>query len=231
MMKNINLLPKEEKVRDVKGIIFNVLIALAAIVMAGTGLLTVLLFDIDKTLTYELAQYESINMTAKNYAIKLRTYEDFKDKVSLKASLIETIEKDEILWSKILYDIGKLIPEGAHINSFEGKGSELYSYLNDLQKGESEEGEKKISFVLRGESSSHVEILKLIIELKKINNISEVWIKSINEVEIAEYSINASNFIINTYWDLEPFLEDIAKEVEQEQPEEGVLDSEIEEIE
>ncbi len=230
MIKNINLLPKEEKVRDVKGIIFNWLIVLAGIILIGTGLLTVLLFDIDKTLTSELAQYESINMTSKNYALKLRIYEEFESRVAYKSSLIEAIEKDEILWSKILYDIGKLIPEGAHISSFEGKGSELYAYLKEIQKGESKEGEKKISFVLRGESSDYIEILKLIIELKKINSVSDVWIKSINEIEIADYSIDASSFIINTYWNLDPFLENIQTNI-VEDPEEGILDSEIEEIE
>ena len=50
------------------------------------------------------------------------------------------------------------------------------------------------------------------------------------EIEIADYSINASSFIINTYWNLDPFLENIQTNI-AEDTEESIMDSEIEEIE
>ena len=66
-------------------------------------------------------------------------------------------------------------------------------------------------------------------ELKKIENIELVWIQNITNVVVPEIDSEVIRFTINTFWNIEPFIEGIDKKAETE--EEDTLDSELEQLE
>ena len=64
--KLINLLPKEEKKRDVRSVVLNVFLVLVIILFVVTILLTFFLFDIENLLSSRASEYEGTNIpTAK----------------------------------------------------------------------------------------------------------------------------------------------------------------------
>ncbi len=125
----INLLPKEEKKRDIKSVILNVFMVIMIILLIAVIFLSVFIFDIDNTLSSRLGEYENVNMKIQDQVNKLEAYNSFNNDVEEKKIIIECLQKDEIVWSKILYDIGRLMPEGAYIKIFDGQGRTLYSFL------------------------------------------------------------------------------------------------------
>jgi len=191
-------------------------------------LLSVFIFEIDNVLTSRLSDYEGANAKIQDQVNKLRVYNDFSNKVSDKKELINDLKKNDLVWSNIIYDIGRLMPEGAYIKTFDARGSQLYSYLEKYREGDVSEGTNIIAFSLTGDASDYTDILKLVIELKKIENINTVWIQSMVENTIAENNIELINFTINNFWETGPFIEDIEKVNKSE--EEDTLESEIEEI-
>ena len=215
-MKTINLLPKEEKVIDIKTTILNTALILAIVLFAITLLFSVLFYDINKNLSMKLSEYENVNMKLQNYANKLKAYGQFEEKVANKSNLTNYIQKDEILWSEILYNSGELIPDDAYITNFEGGSRNLYSYLKEMLKEDSNEvGSKKmISFSIGGYSASYADISGFIIEIKKIPGIGEVWIRNISRTEIPDVTVDALSYTIETFWNLEPYLEEIKQQVE-----------------
>ena len=228
--RTINLLPREEKKRDVKSVLLNVFMVIMIILFAAVILLSVFIFDIDSTLSLRLSEYENVNMKIQDQVNKLEAYNDFNDDVEEKKIIIEYLQKDEIVWSKILYDIGRLMPEGAYIKIFDGQGRTLYSFLEEYREGAaSEEGAQVISFSINGDALEYKDVLKLAIELKKIDRIERVWIQNIVNTDIPEMDNEVINFTINTFWDIGPFIEDV--EQEQESQDENILDSELEELE
>ncbi len=224
----INLLPKEEKKRDVKSIVLNIFMVLVILMFVSIILLSVFIFEIDNVLTSRLSDYEGANAKIQDQVNKLRVYNDFSNKVSDKKELINDLKKNDLVWSNIIYDIGRLMPEGAYIKTFDARGSQLHSYLEKYREGDASEGTNIIAFSLTGDASDYTDILKLVIELKKIENINTVWIQSMVENTIAENNIELINFTINNFWETGPFIEDIEKVNKSE--EEDTLESEIEEI-
>ena len=124
--KLINLLPKEEKKRDVRSIVLNVFMVLVIILFLATILLTFFLFDIDNLLSSRLSEYEGTNIKVQDQVNKLKVYNDFKKNVDEKSDILEDLKKNELYWSRVLYDIGKIMPEDAYVVSFDAKGSKLY---------------------------------------------------------------------------------------------------------
>jgi hypothetical protein len=224
----INLLPKEEKKRDVKGIVLNIFMVLVILLFISIILISVFIFEIDSVLTSRLSDYESVNAKIQDQVNKLKVYNDFNNKVSNKKELIEDLKKNELVWSKIIYDIGRFMPEGAYIKTFDARGSQLYSYLEEYREGEASEGKNIIAFSITGDAGEYTDILKLVIELKKIENINTVWIQSMVKNTVTENNIEVINFTINTFWETEPFIEDIEKINKSE--DEDTLETEIEEI-
>jgi hypothetical protein len=224
----INLLPKEEKKRDVKSIVLNIFMVLVILLFISIILLSVFIFEIDNMLTLRLSDYESVNAKIQDQVNKLKVYDDFSNKVSNKKELMQDLKKNELIWSKVIYDIGRLMPEGAYIKTFDARGSQLYSYLEKYGEGEAVEGKKIIAFSITGDASEYTDILKLVIELKKIENVKTVWIQSMVDSTVTENNIEVINFTINTFWEIEPFIEDI--EQADTARDEDDLESEMEEI-
>lgn len=227
--RTINLLPKEEKKRDIKSAVYNILMVIVIILLIAVTLLSIFIFDIDKILSSSLNEYVNVNIKTQDQVNKLRVYNDFNNELEDKQEIIGDLKKGEILWSKIIYDIGKFMPEGAYIKTFTAQGALLYTFLNSYKEGDAEEGEKIISFSISGEALKYTDVLKLVIELKKMDNIEQVWIKSITNTNVSETNIDVINFVIDTFWDIESFVEGVEQDVQIQ--EEDVLDMELEELE
>ena len=226
--KLINLLPKEEKKRDVRSIVLNVFVVLVIILFLATVLLTFFLFDIDNLLSSRLSEYEGTNIKVQDQVNKLKVYSEFRRNTDDKSDILEDLKKNELYWSRLLYDIGKLMPEEAYAVSFEARGSELYSYIEDYKEGDVEEGRQVISFAINGQAASYMDVLKLSIELKKIDNVETVWIENITRTVVQGIDLEIVSFSINTYWDLDNFTGDIDKKTNTQ--DEDLLDEEISDI-
>ncbi|MCD4670197.1 MAG: hypothetical protein K8S14_07110 [Actinomycetia bacterium] len=228
--RTINLLPKEEKKRDVKSVVLNIFVVLVILLFLAAVLVSLLIFDIDNTLSSRLSEYEGINMKIQDQVNKLKVYSGFNDEVDKKKTLIKDLQKNEIIWSKILYDIGRLVPEGVYLKIFDGQGKLLYSFLEEYKDGEvSKVGKQIISFSINGDALEYKDVLKLAIELKKIDGIERVWIQNIVNTPIPEIDKEVINFTIDTFWDIEPFTEDVKQE--EKTDDEDVLDSELGKLE
>ena len=226
--KLINLLPKEEKKRDVRSIVLNVFTVLVIILFLATLLLAFFLFDIDNLLSSRLSEYEGTNIKVQDQVNKLKVYNDFSNNVDDKYDILEDLKKNELYWSKVLYDIGNIMPEDAYLISFEAQGSQLYKYIKDYKEGEPEEGSQVLSFTIFGQAARYTDVLKLSIELKKIENIEVVWIENISRTVVSGTDLEVVSFIINTYWDLEAFTGNIEKKINVQ--DEDILDEEISDI-
>lgn len=228
--RTINLLPKEEKKRDIRSVVLNIFMVLAIILLVSVVLLSVFIFDIDNILSARLSQYRDVNIKLQDQVSKLKVYNDFSSQVAEKSNIAGEIKKDEVLWSKVIYDLGRYIPDGASLDTFNAQGSSLYSYIEDYREGEAEEGMQVIAFSVSGEAREYTDILRFMIELDKIDNIELVWIQGINNMNLPETDSRVLTYVINAYWDLEYFLEEIEAEPAADQ-DEDVLDSELEELE
>ena len=226
--KLINLLPKEEKKRDLRSIVLNVFVVLIIVLFLATIILTFFFFDIDNLLSSRLSEYEGTNMKVQDQVNKLRVYSEFKNNTDDKSDILEDLKKNELYWSRILYDIGKLMPKDAYAVSFEARGSQLYNYIEEFKEGEVEEGRQVISFAIQGQAATYMDVLKLSIELKKIDNIKTVWIENITRTVVQGIDLEIVSFSINTYWDLDSFTGDIDKKTNTQ--DEDILDEEISEI-
>jgi len=226
--KLINLLPKEEKKRDVRSIVLNVFMVLVIILFVATILLTFFLFDIDSLLSSRLSEYEGTNIKVQDQVNKLKVYSEFRRNTDDKSGILEDLKKNELHWSNVLYDIGKIMPEDAYVESFETQGSQLYKYIEAYKEGETKEGQKVISFIIHGQAASYMDVLKLSIELKKIDNIETVWIENITRAVIQGIDLEIVSFTINTYWDLDNFTGGIDKKTNTQ--DEDILDEEISDI-
>jgi len=223
-MKTINLLPKEVRVKDIKSVILNAVSILLIIVVVILVGISVFMFNINKDLEPKLNDYKNINMNIDNYIIKLEEYEKLKKKVDDKSELIKLLKKDEILWSEILYDFGEKMPDNAYIGDIKGD-SELFYKFNTKDAQEKQEADKILCFTIDGLAAAHTDINKLIIEIRNIPNIGEVWPDNISKIQVA--GIDAWLFKISAYYDLNPYLEEAAA-AESAAPEEKSPDAELE---
>lgn len=227
-MKTINLLPKEVRVKDIRNILLNAISILSIIVIIILVFISVFLFAINRYLVPRLNDYENINIKINNYITKLEAYEQFKNKVNAKSEFINLLQKDEILWSDILYDFGEKIPDNAYINSINGGSGTFYGFIAKSPKEKQETG-KILCFSINGYAVNYIDIIKLQIEIKDIPNIGEVLIDNISKSQVA--GIDASSFTISAYYDIEPYLEEAAAEEvapAEEAGEEELLDTEVE---
>ena len=101
-IRTINLLPKEEKKRDIKSIVYNVFMIIMIMLLVAVVVLSIFIFDIDRILSSRLSEYENVNIKTQDQVNKLKVYNDFSNEVEEKQEIINTIKKDEIVWSKIL---------------------------------------------------------------------------------------------------------------------------------
>ncbi len=234
-MKTINLLPKEEKIRDIKGIVFNVILALLVIVLVVLIVLSVFLFNINNYLTPKLDDYRRVNMQINNYVTKLETYNEFKKKVNAKAELIDSLQKEEILWSEVLIDFGERIPGDAYVNYIEGSSEPFYKFISTTLEENNDQAEIKkiLFFTIGGYAADYTDITKLIVEIRNMPDIGEVWINNISKSYITEPNIEALSFNISAYLDIEPYLEEMKAEKgtqTEKTSEEDELDTELQSL-
>ncbi len=235
-MKTINLLPKEEKVRDAKGIILNTGIVLFTIILVVLILFSVFLFDTSNYLGPKLNDYKIANMQLYNYITKLKIYNDFKEKVKTKSEIVGTLQKEELLWSEILYDFGERIPKNAYVNYIEGSSGPFYNFIS--QTGGEDQGDVKkiLFFTVGGYAADYTDITKLFVEIRNMSGVGEVWINDISKNYIAEPGIEVLSFNINAYLDIEPYLEGLEVEETTETPaeetggEEDLLETELQSL-
>lgn len=234
-MKTINLLPKEEKVRDVKGIILNAGLVLFTIILVILILFSVFLFDMSNYLGPKLNDYKMVNMQLYNYITKLKVYDDFREKVKTKSEIIGTLQKEELLWSEVLNDFGERIPENAYVDYIEGSSGPFYEFISEA--GEDQRNVKKILFfTLGGYAADSTDITKLFVEIRNMSGIGDVWINNISKNYIADPGIEVLSFNISAYLDIDPYLESLEVEETTETPaeetngEEDLLETELQSL-
>ena len=86
--KLINLLPKEEKKRDIRSIVLNVFMVLVIILFLAALLAAFFIFDIDNMLSYRLSEYEGTNIKVQDQVNKLKIYNDFSNNVDDKYDIL-----------------------------------------------------------------------------------------------------------------------------------------------
>ena len=188
-MKTINLLPKEVKVKDVKGIIFNITIILFIAIAILLGAFSVFLFNANSYLMPKLDVYNRTNIQISDYITKLEMYEDFRDKVVVKSKLVDTLQENEVLWSDILYDFGLRMPDNIFVNFIDGDSRALYEYIN-MNEEEQKEVKKILFFSIGGYAVDYDDITRLVIEIKDIPHTGEVIIDNIAKDQITESNID-----------------------------------------
>ena len=235
-MKTINLLPKEEKVRDVKGIILNAGLVLFTIILVILILFSVFLFDMSNYLNPKLNNYKNVNMQLYNYITKLNVYNDFKEKVKTKAEIIGALQKEELLWSEVLYDFGERIPKNAYVDYIEGSSGPFYEFISEAG-GENQSNIRKILFfTIGGYAADSTDITKLFVEIRNMSGIGEVWINNISKNYIADPGIEVLSFNISAYLDIDPYLEGLEVEettetqTEETGGEEDLLETELQSL-
>ncbi len=234
-MKTINLLPKEEKVRDVRGIILSAGLLLLTVILVILILFSVFLFDMSNYLDPKLNNYKMVNMQLHNYITKLKVYDDFKEKVKAKSETIGALQKEELLWSEVLYDFGEKIPKNAYVDYIEGSSGPFYEFISEA--GEDQNDVKKILFfTVGGYAVDYTDITKLFVEIRNMPGIGEVWINNISKNYIADPGIEVLSFNISAYLDIEPYLESLEVEEttetsdEETGGEEDLLETELQSI-
>ena len=216
-MKDINLFQKKVKPKSKLSLIINIGIILLLVTLVLFSVMAFLLSNSKSNLSSKLNALESVNLELKTYNDKLLAYKKFEDNVNYKADLIENLKIKDIIWSKKFYEIGKIIPEGVYLNSFDGAADNLYSAIALAKSGTLPPPDAKlIAFNMNGNASDYIEISKLLIGLKNIDEIKDPWVVSINENIVN--NIKLLNFIVEAYWDLQLFVEDIKTDKTQEQP-------------
>ena len=227
-MKTINLLPKEVKVKDIKGVIFNILIILFVVAAVLLGALSIFLINANSNLAPKLDNYSRVNREVSSYITKLETYEEFKNKVGVKSELVDSLQENEIAWSEILYDLGLRIPDNVFINFIDGNSSALYEYI-DMKKDEQEEVIKVLFFTIGGYAVDYNDITRLLIEIKDIPYTGDVILNNMAKDQITESNIDVIFFTISAYYDIEPYKKAAEEEAETQEGDGGedVLESEI----
>ncbi|MEA2015622.1 MAG: hypothetical protein U9O59_02755 [Actinomycetota bacterium] len=228
-MRTINLLPKEEKVRDVKSIILNVVLVIMVVLMVVVGILTVVVYNINSELTPELEDHERVNLQLNNYVRKLDIYNDFKDKVKEKEKTVEYLQEVEITWSDALIDFGKKIPENMYITLIEVDGEEFYKFISQArEEGLGEEIEKVKYLTIDGYALGYTDITKMLVQINNMENTTEATINSIYKDYITDSNIEVLAFTISAYFDVGPYIEELGLEEGRTAPaKEEVLEEEI----
>lgn len=232
-MKTINLLPKEAKKRDIRGLFLNIFLVVFAIVFILILLLSIFLYDLNSTLTAKINDYEMINMQIENDLNKVRIYEDFVKQVDDKEEQIDALEKFEQSWYTILMEFSKNINANTYITYIDGKTRDLYEYLAPDDNGEEKDvlTDKVIFFTVEGYTKTYNDVLRLMINAEDIPGTGEVWLNNISMDTVSGEGIEAFSFVITVYWDLTPFADEVKSgnqsETIEKDIDEGILQEEL----
>lgn len=227
-MKTINLLPKEEKIRDTKSILLNMLIVLLIVILIILAGFSVLLINVSKYLEPQLDDYVRANMQISNYINKLEAYSGFKEEVKENRKLADYLLKEEVVWSDVLYNFSRNMPGNAYITYIEGDSEDYYKLIYESENIKPDEVGKIKIFTIGGYALEYTDVTKLIVHIGNMDNISEVIINNISKNYITESSIEVLSYNISAYFDIEPFLAEIRKGAETEETgEEDILEQEL----
>jgi Tfp pilus assembly protein PilN len=120
----INLLPEEKKnkIKRKKGIV--AIIKQEVLFLSAILFLIVILFDINFILKLQLDSLEknySLEQSQNKYQ-ELKRYEDKFKEINSKTAMLDNIEKDHLYWSKLFYELDKVVPDGILINNISNNG-------------------------------------------------------------------------------------------------------------
>ncbi len=229
-MKTINLLPKEVKVKDIKGIIFNIVMILFVVVIILLVGYLVFLYDVNNNLLPKFEGYSGVNKQMDAYINELETYERFKNRVEEKYDLVNSLQENEIIWSEIFYELGDKMPKDAYIEYIDGDSKQLYEYIRKSDEEKKDDTKNKVYFVVSGHATSYSDVTKLKIEIESFPHTGLVIINNIAQETLTDSNIEAVFFQITAYYDMSPYAPEIAETAETQAEETGgenVLDSEI----
>lgn len=124
---SINLLPEEKKnkIKRKKKIV--TIIKQEILFLSAVFFLVVILIDINFILKFQL------NILEKNYSLeqsqdkyqKLKKYEDKFKQVNSKSMFLFNVGKDHLYWSRLFYELDKLIPDEVTINTLSNSGYKI----------------------------------------------------------------------------------------------------------
>ena len=123
----INLLPEEKKNKIKRKNRIVTIIKQEILFLSAVFFLIIILFDINFMLKLQLNNLE------KNYSLErsqskyqeLKRYEDKFKQINSMASLLYTVEKDHLYWSRFFYGLDKAIPENITINNISNSGHKI----------------------------------------------------------------------------------------------------------
>ncbi|MDD3520781.1 MAG: hypothetical protein PHU65_06090 [Actinomycetota bacterium] len=206
-MKDINLLPKTEKLKKKGSFLYNLFLIILLILFLTISVLSYFYSNTRKELKRKLDIIEKTNFDLNIYKDKLLYYKNFEKDVNYKSALVKALDLKTIKWSKKLYDLSEILPEKTYILNFSGRCDNLYSSIESLKNDGAIPKGKVIAFNIEGYANNYVEISRLILGIKEITDISDPWIASIRESEIA--NIELLYFKVEAYWNMDEFLKDI----------------------
>jgi hypothetical protein len=207
-MKTINLLPKEEKVRDIKSIMLGAAIVIMAILLAVVSVFSIIVYNINSGLTPELEDHERANMQINNYIRKLEVYNDFKEKVKEKGKAVEYLQELEISWSDVLADFSKNMPEGIYLTLMEVDSEEFYKFISKAREDGLGEEIKDIKYlIITGYALNYTDITKLLVKIDNMEYTFDAVINSIHKDYITDSNIEVLSFTISANIDIEPYIE------------------------
>jgi len=230
MNNTINLLPKEEKVRDLRSIMIGAALVILIILLLVVAVLSFIFYRVNSNLIPQLENYQRVNMLMANYINKLESYSEFKERVNEKAEVIAYLTDKEIIWSDILYDFGEKMPENLYIDYLEGNSEGFYKFISSAKEEETTGGQKVSFFNISGVACDYKDITKLLIQIKNMENVGEVWINSISRGYITDSNLEVLSFSISVYMDMGPIIEELGlgKTQTEQVDEQGVLEEELE---
>jgi len=206
-MKDINLLPKIVKPKNIVQIFLNILIIILIIILLALSGLTFLFNNSKQTLMAKFDKLEKTNFQLKTYNDKLQGYKEFEDNLNYKSKLVSGVKEYDVIWSKKFYDLSKVIPDNVYLINIQAKADNLYSLIEQAKSGNLTAESKIVAFVIDGYSTNYLSISKFIIGLKGIPEITDPWVTSIND-EVVN-NIKLLKFNIVAYWDTSLFLKNI----------------------
>lgn len=219
-MNTINLLPKEEKITDVKSIILNIVLVIVIIILIVMIAFAAILFKVNDYLTPQLYNYQRANIQVNNYITRLETYEQFKEKVDKSKKVIDYLQEEKVLWSDVLYDFGQEMPKNTYITYIDGDARQYYNLVYGDENIDPDKVEKVKFFDITGYALEHTDISKLVVHILNMDNVGDVLINNISKGYVTDSNIEVLSFNISVYMDVEEFLEELREKQKQKQTEE-----------
>ncbi|MDD3819651.1 MAG: hypothetical protein PHG41_07460 [Actinomycetota bacterium] len=227
-MKTINLLPKEEKITDVKSIVLNIVLVVVVIILVFMIGFAAILFKVNDYLTPQLYNYQRANTRINNYITRLEAYEQFKEKVDNNKKVIDYLQKEKVLWSDVLYDFGQEMPKNTYITYIDGDVGEYYNLVYGKGNIDPDKVDKVRFFNITGYALEHTDISKLVVHILNMDNVGDVLINNISKDYVTDSKIEVLSFNISVYMDVEEFLDEIREKQKQtEEIEKEELEQEL----